>query len=55
LNSLENLILEANGLDGTAVAYIGKNFKKLVCLSLADNKISTLEVNNYIILGIRTT
>ncbi|CAD8075513.1 unnamed protein product [Paramecium primaurelia] len=43
LNNLENLILEANQLDGQAISYISKNFKQLVCLSLADNKISTFE------------
>ncbi|CAD8168383.1 unnamed protein product [Paramecium pentaurelia] len=43
LNNLENLILEANQLDGQAISYISKNFKQLACLSLADNKISTFE------------
>ncbi|CAD8081919.1 unnamed protein product [Paramecium sonneborni] len=43
LTNLENLILEANQLDGSAITYISKNFKKLACLSLADNKISKFE------------
>ncbi|CAD8161222.1 unnamed protein product [Paramecium pentaurelia] len=43
LNNLENLILEANQLDGSAITYISKNFKKLACLSLADNKIAKFE------------
>ncbi|CAK80276.1 unnamed protein product (macronuclear) [Paramecium tetraurelia] len=43
LNNLENLILESNQLDGTAISYISKNFKKLACLSLADNKIQKFE------------
>ncbi|CAD8150409.1 unnamed protein product [Paramecium octaurelia] len=43
LNNLENLILEANQLDGQAITYISKNFKKLACLSLADNNIKTFE------------
>ena len=47
LNKLENLILELNQLDGSAVTYISKNFKKLTCLSLAENKISTFEVRYY--------
>lgn len=42
--NLENLLLETNSLDGSAVKYIGTNFKKLVCLSLAENQIKTFEV-----------
>ncbi|CAD8160592.1 unnamed protein product [Paramecium octaurelia] len=43
LNNLENLILESNQLEGSAISYISKNFKKLACLSLADNKIQKFE------------
>ncbi|CAK93087.1 unnamed protein product (macronuclear) [Paramecium tetraurelia] len=43
MDSLEVLILEGNSLDFKALNYISENFKKLVCLSLADNQIKSFE------------
>lgn len=42
--NLENLILENNQLDGSALKYIANNFKSLVCLSMAENKIKSFDV-----------
>ncbi|CAK73675.1 unnamed protein product (macronuclear) [Paramecium tetraurelia] len=43
MDQLEVLMLEGNCLDGSALKYISENFKNIICLSLAENQIKSLE------------